>query len=99
MDIQPNKGLDAKKRAGIKAMTLPPRTPSLMPLDYAIWQRIDTLMVEGAPDGTEARADFLARLESVARSLPKSFVGRVVARMKKNVEAIVDAGGYIPKND
>jgi hypothetical protein len=96
---QSNTGLDAKKRAGIKAMTLPPRTPSLMPLDYAIWQRIDTLMVEGAPDGTEARADFLARLESVARSLPKSFVGRVVARMKKNVEAIVDAGGYIPKND
>jgi hypothetical protein len=56
-------------------------------------------MVEGAPDGTEARADFLARLESVARSLPKSLAGRVVARMKKNAEAIVDAGGYIPKND
>ena len=30
------KGIDAKLKVGIKAAVLPPRTPSLMPLDYAI---------------------------------------------------------------
>jgi hypothetical protein len=33
---QSNKGIKAKKDAGIRALTLPPRTPAWMPLDYAI---------------------------------------------------------------
>ena len=37
---QSTKGLRAKAEAGIVAMTLPPRTPCWMPLDYAIWQKI-----------------------------------------------------------
>ena len=46
------KGIAAKARAKIHAMTLPPRTPSLMPLDYAVWQRIDKDVMAGAPQIT-----------------------------------------------
>ena len=49
------KGIKAKARAKIYAMTLPPRTPSLMPLDYAIWYRIITKVMEDAPEGKETK--------------------------------------------
>ena len=38
---QSGKGLKAKKDVNIRALTLPPRTPSLMPLEYAIWTEIE----------------------------------------------------------
>ena len=37
---QSKKGIDAKIAAGIRATTLPPRSPSLMPLDNCIWKEI-----------------------------------------------------------
>ena len=96
---QSGKGVAAKDRAKIRAMTLPPRTPSWMPLDYAIWHAIDQRMAESAPDATESKADYLARLEKTARSLPRSFVRKVLGRMKGNIQGVIDAGGYHAKND
>lgn len=96
---QSGKGIKAKERAHIKSMTLPPRTPSWMPLDYSLWYEIDERMVKNAPRGTETKSAFLARLEHTARTLPRGMVRKVIGRMKRNIQAIVDARGWHPKND
>ena len=93
------KGVAAKARAKIVAMTLPPRTPSLMPLDYAIWHKIEQSVTKGAPKGTETKAAFLARLRRAAMSLPKGYVKSVIGRMRGNIQALAAAGGHVPKND
>ena len=92
-------GIEAKARAIICAQTLPPRTPSLMPLDYSVWHAIVQKMAAGGPKGTETRHAFLSRLKKVAKSLPKGFIKSVIGRMKSNTKALVDAGGCTPKND
>ena len=92
-------GKMAKKEVGIEAMTLPPRTPSLMPFDFAVWKKIVDEVIDGAPEGRETKEQFLARLEAIAKSLPRSYCRKIVGRMRQNVQAIVDARGGIPKND
>ena len=94
-----NKGIAAKKEARIHAIKLPPRTPSLMPLDYALWKTIADKLMEEAPKGRESKEQFLERLRTIAMSLPKSYVKKVVAQMKPNLKALVDARGFAPKND
>ena len=94
-----NKGIQAKKEAHIFPIKLPPRTPSLMPLDYAIWHRIAKQLMDEAPKGTETKEAFLARLRKIATSLPKPYIKKVLARMKSNLKALKDAKGYTPKND
>ncbi len=42
-------GIAAKARANILPMTLPPRTPSLMPLDFSIWHTILEKVIKGSP--------------------------------------------------
>jgi len=97
--FQSGKGIKAKKESGIRSIKLPPRTPSLMPLDFSLWQKIMEKMVAAAPKGTESKKVFLARLERTAHSLPRSVHLKAVSRMKKNCQAIVDAKGWHPKND
>ena len=96
---QSQKGIDAKTACGIKARTLPPRTPSVMPLDFSIWKAIEMRVVKTAPKTTETKDAFLKRLKSCAQKLPKGYVKKVIARMRKNMQDIVDANGYAPKND
>ena len=96
---QSGKGLAAKREVKVRAMTLPPRTPSWMPLDYAVWTAIEKAMDETAPHGTESKQEHLARLEKCARSLPRGFVRKVIARMKGNIQGTIDADGYHAKND
>ena len=92
-------GLAAKRNARIHAMTLPPRTPSWMPLDYAIWAAVDKAMDETAPEGRESRGEYLTRLEGCARTLPRGFVRKVIARMKGNIKGVIEARGYHAKED
>ena len=96
---QSRKGLAAKAASGIKAMTLPPRSPSLMPLDYSIWREVEDKMLKKAPQGTETKEAYLKRFKECAMTLPKGFVKNAIGRMKRNIQAIVDARGYLPKND
>jgi hypothetical protein len=96
---QSQKGIDAKSACGIKALTLPPRTPSVMPLDFSIWKAIEKRLVQTAPKTTETKDAFLQRLKSCAQKLPKNYVKSVIARMRPNMQDIVDADGYAPKND
>ena len=97
--FQSNKGKEAKSEAGIVPMTLPARTPSLMPLDYKLWAEIDKRMLEDAPAGNESKEAFLQRLERCAKSLPRGMVEDAIGRFRDNLQAIIDAKGYHPKND
>ena len=96
---QSGKGLKAKEESKHRAMTLPPRTPSWMPLDFAIWRAVEEKMTTTAPGVTETKAEYLVRLQKAARSLPRPFVRKVLARMKNNIQAVIDAGGFHAKND
>jgi len=96
---QSGKGLAAKETAKIRAMTLPPRTPSWMPLDYALWHAIDEKMAVTSPNAAETKADYLSRLERTAKSLPRAFVRKVLGRMRGNIQGVIEAGGYHAKND
>lgn len=93
------KGIRAKQEARIEPMTLPPRTPSLMPQDYQLWREIERRMLAGAPAGRESKQAFKERLTATAKSLPRTLVRKCIARMKKNLKALVDAKGGHPKND
>ena len=57
--FQSTKGKQAKEEMKITPLILPPRTPSLMPLDYSLWKQIDDTMDECHPRGRESRAKFL----------------------------------------
>ena len=70
-----------------------------MPLDYAIWKAVERKVAQSAPRGTATKKAFLARLLQCAKSLPKGFVKRVIARTKLNIPAVLDAKGYAPRND
>jgi hypothetical protein len=96
---QSNKGIAAKHAAGIQAMTLPPRTPCWMPLDYAIWSKIMDRVLETAPPHTETKKQFLVRLRHCALTLPRSWVAAQIGRMTEQIKGVVDAKGYHPKRD
>ena len=63
-----NKGITAKKAARTYAMKLPPRTPSLMPLDYAMWFRIGKQLMDEAPERTDTKGGFFKHLRLIAKS-------------------------------
>ena len=71
----------------------------MMPLDYAVWKRIVDFVMAGAPEGRETRSQFIARLETVAKGLPRSYFRKIVGRMRENVLALKAARGHTPKND
>ena len=56
-------------------------------------------MVDEAPNRTETTGEFLERVQTIARTLPKGFVKSVIGRMRSNLQALVDARGYTPKHD
>ena len=80
-------------------MTLPPRTPCWMPLDYSIWDTIVDNLMEESPDGHEGKAEFLERLKKTALGLPKGYVAKQIAKMKPRIKGGIDAKGWCPKND
>ena len=96
---QSSLGIAAKRRAHIRALTLPPRTPELMPLDARLWKQIEDRMDAAAPAGTEARAVFLRRLRRTALSLPRAMVRKAIGVTDKVLSDIIAAGGYHPKCD
>ena len=97
--FQSTKGILGKTLSKISAMTLSPRSPCFMPLDYAFWQRIEQLMRACEPKGTESKAAYIARLRKCAKSLPKAYLKKQIGQMKNRLQAVIDAKGYNPKND
>ena len=91
---QSSLGIAAKRRAHIRALTLPPRTPELMPLDARLWKQIEDRMGAVAPAGTEARAAFLQRLRRTALALPRAVVRKAIWSTGTVLSDIIAAGGY-----
>jgi len=96
---QSNKGIAAKKAAGIRAQVLPPRTPEWMPLDYAIWAQICDKLYDTAPQKTESKKEFITRLKGCAKKVTKGFVRKTIAKMKQKIADIRKNRGYHIKSD
>ena len=96
---QSGKGVRAKEAVGIIAMTLPPRSPCWMPLDYNIWDAIIDKLMDESPEGHETKADFLERLKKTALSLPTGYIAKQIAKMRPRIQGVIDAEGRCPKCD
>lgn len=96
---QSSLGIAAKRRSHIRALTLPPRTPDLMPLDAKLWKLIEDRMDEAAPTGIEARSAFLKRLRRTALALPRREVRNAIEKTPTVLSGIIAARGYHAKCD
>lgn len=70
-----------------------------MPLDYQLWSVIEKRMKESTPEGSETKAEYLARLRKMATTLPKGTVVDAINKMKDNLQGIVKAKGFHAKRD
>ena len=69
-----------------------------MPLDYAIWSRIeeDALQLAGAK---ETKATYGQKLRKAALALTPSYVKKTCAGMKKRIQGVYAAKGHHYKKD
>lgn len=90
-------GKAAKKEANIVSMDLPPRSPDLNVLDYALWSAINNAMRRQErsfrKNKTETKEQYMARLKKTALGLPKAQVEKAVMDMRRRVRAIYDEDG------
>ena len=96
---QSNKGLKAKAATKIKAITLPPRSPNWMPLDYAVWTAVEKKALSTAPRGTESKEQYMKRLARCARSLPRGMIRKAIGGMKMRIQETFDNKGYHGSRD
>ena len=78
-------------------MKLPPRSPGWMPLDYSLWNEIEGRVLARARKKIKSKDAYAKRLSNTAKRLPATLINEVLGRMKKNISAIVAAGGAHPK--
>ena len=95
-------GKRAKAEAGIEALSLPPRSPDLNPLDFSVWAEINRRMrrqeASWPKSKRESRDEFLARLRRTAMRLPRSYINAVMANMAKRVALLrLAKGGHFPE--
>ena len=90
---QSNRGQIAKKEVKIESWTLPPRTPSWMPLDYCLWDAIENKMLEADVVGDETEELYLARLRRAALTMPPGLINSTILKMKENSQKTYDNKG------
>ena len=92
-----NKGRAAKEANKLSVFRIPKHSPDLNVLDYAIWSEVERRMrkTERAwkKDKTETRAQFGVRLARTAQKLPKEFIDKSIADMKRRCERLYEAKG------
>ena len=91
--FQSKKGKDAKKEEKIESWLLSPHSPSMMPLDYSIWDEIERRTLAKRGRNNETAASYKKRLLITAKRLPKTYVKKTIRKMKGNIAAIVAAKG------
>ncbi len=93
------KGLAAKKEASISEFRIPPRSPDLNVLDYAIWAEVlrEMRKQEAAfpKSKKESRDEYVARLAAVAKKLPKAFIEASVGDMQRRCKRLYEKKGYL----
>ena len=84
-------GKQGKQAAKIKSWKLPPRTPEWMPLDYSIWDHIETKALASAGK-KENKASYALKLQKIAKGLSVNYVKKTCGSMKKRIN-----GTYVAK--
>ena len=92
-----NKGNDAKVEAKIKPFHIPRRSPDLSLCDYALWPAINRRMraqeQKWRRNKRESREEYMSRLRRTATHLPKTFIAKAVADMKRRCQRLYEAKG------
>ena len=89
-----------KEELGITVMSLPPRSPDLNVLDYALWnamnRRLRAQESKFHPTKKETTEQSAARIRRAALSLPESLVRKAVGSMRRRLQLIKEnKGGLI----
>ena len=94
--------VSAKRSAGVTVVSLLRRSPDLNPLDFSVWNEVNTRMrhQEAAwPSGRhETRAAYLQRLRRTAMNLPSGFIDKAIGALADSCKLLVKAkGGHLPE--
>ena len=81
-----NKAAQAKKDGNIVAMDFPRYSPDLNPLDYFLWQEVESRMEKNKPTRLESVEAFKARLRRTALAIPEAVIRKGVANLRKRVQ-------------
>lgn len=94
---QSKAGVAAKRQSGITVFRIPPRSPDLSVMDYAVWKPISRKMraqERKMPKGKkETRGEYANRLARAARSLKPDFVKKAIKSMKRRCQLLYKAKG------
>ena len=61
--------------------------------------KVVELALAEAPKGVESKEAFLARLRSIAKGFPPSYIKKILAQMKRRIKCFVEADDFVPKFD
>ena len=91
------KAVAAKKHLKFKVMSLPRYSPDLNPLDFCIWENIETRMLkEGPKSGRETVEQYQARLRQTAMKTSRVLIKKAILNMNVRIKAVYKAkGGHI----
>ena len=69
------------------------RSPGWMPLDYCLWEEVETRALSKPSQSNESSESYSRRLKLTAQRLPKDLVKKCLLKMKGNIEATLASGG------
>ena len=75
------KGSDAKKEVGIKPIEFPKYSPDLNPMDYFVWDEVQSRMDKNAPKRESFEA-FKVRLRKTAMGIPACVIRKGVQNLR-----------------
>ena len=94
-----NKAIKAKGEMGIAAMSFPRYSPDLNPLDYSVWQEVESRMTKNKPKKLESVNVFKKRLRRTALGIPESVIRKGLENMKKRIQKCWENDGKFIKWD
>ena len=91
------KGMEAKRKSGIRTLDLPHRSPDLNPLDFNLWAEVNKRMRKQEKNWpktkTETRGAYVARLRRTAMNLSPEYINKIISAMSKRVQLVGAATG------
>ena len=82
-----------KASLGIQCLNFPRYSPDLNPLDYFVWEEVESRMQKNAPPGVESVDDFKKLLRRTALAVPESVIRKGVADLVPRVQWCAANGG------
>ena len=90
-------GLQAERDCYVPVVPLPKRSPNVMPLDFTFHHTLKAVLKEEtknwAPNITETRNDFKARVLAAYASLTEEQIKKGCGDMKRRLQSMYDARG------